>query len=233
MLIYANIKTMAKRIWIFGIGRFGNFVASEILDETDLSLALVDKDEAKLSRFNNRDIPLHVCDAEIAENVVELEIDKNDFCLVLMSSDVGASTLVTQNLIDCQIDINHIFVRVINPQHRKILQHLGIAKFIDPDRMIAHKIIMDVSKKVELTYFDSNNYIFKLKNEKVDGVKIQDLTDLQKHKINVLLIFPGDNTQKTESVIHPSGKTVLKKGDQILLLAPKKGVSEANRIFCQ
>lgn len=190
---------------------------------------MVDKNEGQLSHFNGQDIPLHVCDAELLENINELEIRSEDYCLVLMSSNIGASVLVAQNLVEKKIDVNHIFVRVINSQHRKILQSLGITKFIDPDQMVARKIIMDISKQIDITYFDSKNYIFKLKNEKIDNVLISDLLQLKKYQINILLIFRASNDP--QSVIYPSGNTRLQLNDRILLLVNKEQIDQINSIF--
>ena len=155
------------------------------MSETNLNLVLVDKNENKLSPFTEQDIPLHVCDIELTENLDFLDVGKDDFYLVLMSSNVGASILTIQSLIEHKIAKSRIFVRVINSQHRKIIEMLGITKLIDPNDLIARKIILDISKRIEVTYFDSNNYVFKLQNDKVDNCKITDLSSLQKHKINV------------------------------------------------
>lgn len=203
----------------------------EILSETDLNLVLVDRDKEKLSPFNKYDIPLHVCDAEVVENVDYLGLNKDDLCLVLMSSNVGSSILVAQNLIDHQVAISNVFVRVINPQHHKILKFLGVTNFIDPDKMIARKIIMDITKKIDINYFDSDNYVFRLNNNKIHDIKIKDLNNLKKHRINILLIFRFSSKTNKEETIYPSGQTMIQKNDQILLLTPKERIDKANSIF--
>ncbi len=224
---------MAKRVWIFGIGKFGDSFVSGILNESDLDLALVDKDKNKLTKFANQNIPSHVCNAEVTENVGYLGLEKSDFCLVLMSTNIGASILIVQSLIENGIAFDKLFVRVINNQHRKILVSLGVQKFIDPDQVIANKIILEITKKVDVVYFDDQNYIFKVTNNKVENQKIKDFDNLKKYKVNVLLIFqkPSSASEEGRKVIYPTDDTFIQKSDQLLLLVPKNEIDNVCSLF--
>lgn len=177
---------MAKRVLIFGVGKFGSAVAKSLLEQGDVDLELIDREEKSLDQFKEENISLHLCDSENKENILEIGVDKDDICMVLIGSNTGSSVITVQNLLD--LEIKNIYVQIINKQHKKIIQSLGIKNIIEPVSLAATRTSLSISKSLNIINFDEQYYIYQIQNDKVDNVSVEELEIKQKDNINILSI---------------------------------------------
>ena len=148
--------------------------------------------------------------------------------MVLIGTNIGSSVITVQNLLDLKIE--NIYVQVINSQHKKIVESLGIKNFIDPNKLAAQKIGFEIAKDLKIIYFEEQNYICRVKNIKIHGKKIDELKLREKHEINLLLIKRPIKENKSQ-LIQPGPETTIEKNDELILWVPKEKIDKITGIF--
>ncbi|MGD2113897.1 MAG: TrkA family potassium uptake protein [Acidobacteriota bacterium] len=140
-----------KRYVIIGLGNFGASVA-ERLHEMGHDVAALDVDLDKVERvagFLRTAVAGDGADQEVLERIGARQADA---AIVSTGRDVTASVLAALALRDCGVP--EIFVKVISDLHARILDKLGVAETIFPEREAAQLLAKRVESRAILNYVE-------------------------------------------------------------------------------
>lgn len=145
---------MIKKMAVIGLGRFGQSLCSELVEQGAEVLA-IDIDEAAVSRvadFVSQAVIADTTDLHVAQ---ELDLANYDRVLVSISEDIHVSILVT--LVLKEIGVKDLWVKSQNPMHRKILWKIGADHVVNPEREMGRRVAHQMLADSLLDYFDLNN----------------------------------------------------------------------------
>jgi trk system potassium uptake protein TrkA len=140
-----------KRYVVIGLGNFGASVA-ERLHEMGHDVAALDVDLAKVERvagFLKTAVEGDGADLEVLDRIGARGADA---AIVSTGRDVTASVLAALALRDCGVP--EIFVKVISDLHARILDKLGVAETIFPEREAAQLLARRVESRAILNYVE-------------------------------------------------------------------------------
>ncbi len=216
---------MRKKVWVFGVGLFGGFLVENLINVKNIDVELIDKNSEKLRRFRNWNVPMHVIDSEGQEELKELGIQPNDICVVAIGDNLGSSILTCQNLID--LGNRRIYVRVLNEQHRKIMNSMQIYETIEVHSFAGVRLAARITNDLELFTLEKDNEytVIKVKNLKLKNVTLQSTNIRKLNQSNVLLI-----KRRGKSII-PKGNTKIHLDDLIYIFLPKHQQGKVIRVL--
>jgi len=140
-----------KRFIIVGLGNFGA-TAARVLQEMGRDVTAVDVDQAKVQKaaaYLRRVAGGDGTDREVLQSLGASEADAG---IVSTGDDVTASALTALALKDC--GVNQIFVKVISEVHARILEKVGVAETIFPERESAQLLAKRIVSRNILNYVD-------------------------------------------------------------------------------
>ena len=140
-----------KRYVVIGLGNFGAGVA-ERLHAMGHDVAALDMDLAKVEHvadFLRTAVAGDGTDLEVLDRIGAREADVG---IVSTGQDVTASVLAALALRDC--GVAEIHVKVVSDLHARILEKLGVAETIFPEREAAHLLAKRVESRAILNYVE-------------------------------------------------------------------------------
>jgi trk system potassium uptake protein TrkA len=140
-----------KRFIIVGLGNFGA-TAARVLQEMGRDVTAVDVDQAKVQKaaaYLRRVAGGDGTDREVLQSLGASEADAG---IVSTGDDVTASALTALALKDC--GVTQIFVKVISDVHARILEKVGVAETIFPERESAQLLAKRIVSRNILNYVD-------------------------------------------------------------------------------
>lgn len=140
-----------KRYVVIGLGNFGAGVA-ERLHAMGHDVAALDVDLAKVEHvadFLRTAVAGDGTDLEVLDRIGAREADVG---IVSTGQDVTASVLAALALRDC--GVAEIHVKVVSDLHARILEKLGVAETIFPEREAAHLLAKRVESRAILNYVE-------------------------------------------------------------------------------
>jgi len=139
---------MAKFV-IIGLGNFGFYLAKSLSEEGKEVIA-VDRDKERVQRvqdFCSYAVAGDATDKSILESI---GIEKEDAVIVSLGDNISTSVLVTLYLKD--LDIEHIYVKIISEDHGRVLEKIGAREVIFPERDLAKKVAKTLSSPNLIDY---------------------------------------------------------------------------------
>lgn len=137
------------RFVIVGLGNFGSSVA-EALYSHGHDVIAVDTDETAVD-----DIAPHCSRAAVGDGreiamLEEIGAEDADAAVVSTGDDMTASILATMALKD--LGVERVYVKVISDDHTRIMQQLGVAETVFPERASGYNLASSISEKGVLDY---------------------------------------------------------------------------------
>lgn len=178
---------------VFGLGRYGRAVATELLRGGAEVLA-VDADLAKVNAAAV-DIPVCKCaDVTDKEVLARLGITNFDTVIIAMAGNLESSVMAT--LLCKEMGVKTVIVKCGNEMHQKILLRVGADKVIFPESESGIRLaknllsagfvdVIDLSNDVSMVELD-------VRAEWV-GKTLPELDLRKKYSINVVAIRRGDD----------------------------------------
>jgi trk system potassium uptake protein TrkA len=134
---------------LIGLGHFGSSVALA-LDKAGHEVAGIDADPIAVERLADR-LPELVCgDGTDPEVLAELGAAQAQAVIVSTGSDVTASILAAVTLRD--LGVREIYVKVVSDLHGRILDKVGVAETIFPERESALQLSQRLGSRTILKY---------------------------------------------------------------------------------
>jgi len=140
-----------KRFVVIGLGNFGSGAALA-LHHLGHEVVAIDSDPEKTQRLADRLAATAAGDGTDVEVLDRLGAAKADAGIVSTGRDVTASLLAALALRDC--GVREIHVKVVSELHARILETLGVAESIFPEREAAYLLARRVSSREILNYVD-------------------------------------------------------------------------------
>jgi trk system potassium uptake protein TrkA len=140
-----------KRILVVGLGTFGAGAAAA-LHEAGHRVVALDEDAAVVERLADELPEVLIGDGTEVQALEEAGARDADAAIVATGDDVTASLLATLTLRD--LGVSEIYVKVSSDLHARILDTLGIATSVFPERESAHLLAKRVTRRAILNYVE-------------------------------------------------------------------------------
>ncbi len=177
-----------KTYAVFGLGRYGQAVAEELVNHGAEVLAV----DINQSNVNNAIETIPVCkcaDVTEPENIKRLGISNMDVVIVAMASNLESSVMAVT--LCKEAGVKTVIVKCGNEMHKKIFLRVGADKVIFPEKesgtRLAHNLLtsgfsemMELSDKISMVEID-------VRDEWV-GKSLMQLSLRRKYTINVVAI---------------------------------------------
>lgn len=206
---------------VFGLGRYGRAVATELV-ESGAEVLAVDTDEDAVKSASN-DIPICKCaDVTDIEVIKQLGIANIDTVIIAMASNLEASVMAT--MLCKEVGVKNVIVKCANEMHKKILSRVGADKVVFPEHESGTRLaknllsagfvdIFELSKDVSMIELD-------VKPEWI-GKNLISLNLRQKYSINVVAICQGK-----EVTINIDPEKKLEKNMKLIVIANTSKLSK-------
>jgi trk system potassium uptake protein TrkA len=206
----------ADSVAVIGLGRFGTSLALELM-AVGTEVLGIDGSEDIVQKLNGQLTQVVRADATDQEALQQLAVHEFDRVVVAIGSDIEASILTTSLLLGFKIP--HLWAKAVSEPHGKILEQLGVAHVIYPEkdmgRRVAHLVrgaaldYIDVDKDYAIVKMSPNSLLL--------GKRLGDTRIRADHDVTVLAYRHG-----VEPWHNAEADTVLQVGDTILVGGPTK-----------
>lgn len=139
------------RFVVVGLGNFGSGVASS-LRELGHEVVAIDTSREKVEKIANQVERAIVGDGTDTRVLEEVGASEADAGIVSTGRDITASVLTTLALRD--LGVEEIYVKVISDLHARILEKVGVAETIFPEREAAQLLAKRAASRSILNYVE-------------------------------------------------------------------------------
>lgn len=201
---------------VFGLGRYGLTVASELVNSGAEVLA-VDSNEASVNAAIAT-IPLCKC-ADVTDPAVikQLGIGNIDTVIIAMSNHLEAAVLAT--MLCKEAGVKTVIAKCANEMHQKILLRVGVDKVVFPENESGVRLARNLMSSGFVDVIELSNDVsmidLAVRDEWV-GKTLLELDLRRKYTINVVAIRRGD---QVSTMIDPAKP--LEKDWQLIVIINK------------
>ncbi|ASK65601.1 potassium transporter [Brachybacterium avium] len=215
--------TSDSSVAVIGLGRFGQSLALELMDEGAEVLG-IDVREDTVQALNGRLTHAVVADATREEVLRQLSIPEFDRVVIAIGSDIQASILVTSLLL--RFSIRTIWAKAVSDPHGLILEQLGVPHVIYPEkdmgRRVAHIVLGTMQDFIEI---DTDFAMVKTAlSPEHAGLQLGDSGIRRRYGVTVTSVKPAGGSWQPATQ-----DTVLQEGDTILVTGPTKQAERFSR----
>ena len=213
--------SMKKTYAVFGLGRYGRAVATELVDN-GMEVIAVDLDESVVDAAAG-DLPICKCaDITDMEVVTQLGIHNVDTVIVAMAGNLEASVMAVT--LCKELGVKTVIAKCANEMHQKILTRVGADQVVFPENESGIRLaknllssgfvdIISLSKNVSMVELD-------VRDEWI-GHSLVELNLRKKYSINVVAVRKGESVSVD---IDPSEK--LDKSVTLIVIANTEKLSK-------
>lgn len=206
----------ADSVAVLGLGRFGQSLAIELMDN-DTDVLGVDGSEEVVQSLNGRLTHVVTADATKEEVLRQLFVPDFDRVVVAIGSDIQASILTTSLLLRFQIP--QIWAKAVSEAHGTILEQLGVTHVIYPEKdmgkRVAHLVRGSMQDFIEIS--DDFAMVKTNPHPAIVGVPLGQTGLRAKHQVTVTAVKPVGRPWT-----YATAETVLQPGDTILVAGPTR-----------
>jgi trk system potassium uptake protein TrkA len=218
---------MAKLLTVIGMGLFGTTVAREATAIGHEVLG-IDKDERRVDDVRNDIAHVVRADATDLQALVPLGVKDSHTAIVAVGDEL-VNIMITMNLMT--LGVKNIICRAISEMHASVLERLGVARVVLPEReegiKLAHTFFAppQVSEYMDLT---PDHGISKIQaSGALVGKSLHDTGLSWKFGLHVLILV-----RRNEVVINPSGLTIkLEKGDTLVVVGEDERLEKISELY--
>ncbi|MBQ8358141.1 MAG: TrkA family potassium uptake protein [Clostridia bacterium] len=206
--------SMHQTYAVFGLGRYGRAVATELV-RSGAEVLAVDTDEAAVNSAAT-DIPVCKC-ADITDREVlkQLGIAGIDTVIIAMASNLEASVLAT--MMCKEAGVKTVIVKCSNEMHCKILSRVGADKVVVPESESGTRLAKNLLSSGFVDMIDLSNDVSMIElNVKPEwtGKNLSELNLRRKYGINVVAL-----RQKGGICIDIDPTTPLNREEKLIVIA--------------
>lgn len=200
-----------EAVVVIGLGRFGNALALELVEE-GVDVLAIDARPDIVQRLAGKLTHVVSADSTDAEALRELGVQDFKRAVVAIGSDMQASILTTSLLVE--LGVPDIWAKAMTEQHGRILKRVGAHHVVFPEHEMGERIAHTVrGRMLDYIEMDADFAMIKtLAPEDLLGKPLRESGLRPKYGISVVAIkHPhGDFTYATQ-------ESVLQKGDVIFI----------------
>lgn len=216
-----------KRFIIVGLGNFGTGVA-ETLHRAGHDVVAVDTSENavdRIAQFVGRAAVGDGRDVRTLERVGARDVDA---AIVSTGDDITASVLTTLALRD--LGIREIYVKVISRDHGRVMDKLGVAETIFPERESAIRLAHRIVNQTLINYVQLGSN-FGLQEMAVPdpwvGRSLRSLELPRRHRISVVAVH---DVLTDEIMTVPDPDAPLKESDTLIVAGTTEHLASVARV---
>ncbi|WP_218192346.1 potassium channel family protein [Brachybacterium vulturis] len=215
--------TSDRSVAVIGLGRFGQSLALELMDEGAEVLG-IDVREDTVQALNGRITHAVVADATYEDVMRQLSIPEFERVVIAIGSDIQSSILVTSLLL--RFGVQKIWAKAVSDPHGLILEQLGIPHVIYPEkdmgRRVAHLVLGSMQDFIEI---DTDFAMVKTAlGAEHAGTRLGDSGIRRRYGVTVTSVKPVGGTWQSATQ-----DTVLQEGDTILVTGPIRQADRFSR----
>ncbi len=129
---------MAKKSFaVIGLGRFGESVVNELLEQ-ELDILVLDKDPDRIQRISKKVTHAATIDSTDISSLKEVGIKDIDHVIVAIGDDIQSSIMTSMILLE--LGVNKLTVKVQNDYHEKVLQKIGVKDTVFPEKVTGRNV---------------------------------------------------------------------------------------------
>jgi trk system potassium uptake protein TrkA len=217
---------------IAGAGLIGGDLARQLLEKKH-DVVVIDRDK-------------DVCDALYAETGViavsgpmasmavlrEAKLDKADVAVAATGRDTDNLTFA---LLARSLGVEHIIVRMRNPDYEKAYREAGVSRIIRVTDLMVNQIIMDIEHPLvrRLTTIGGGKAdVFVIdvpESAVIAGRKVREIAQNPKFPDQCVIIAAYNH--KTDAFVIPRGEQVIREGDELFLISSAADIRAAVRVL--
>ena len=215
-----------NRFTVIGLGNFGAYLATRLYDLGHEVIAIDIKQEVvdRIGPDVTRAIAADATDVAILK---ELGVGDSDAAVVSTGEDLGASVLALLALRD--VGVSEVFVKVHSDQQRRIVDALGAAESVFPERHAAKALAARMTSGRLLRYVELGEE-FGLQEMAVPdgwvGKSLRELALPAQHKVQVVAI----HDILRDSIEIPEADRVLTPSDTLLVASTAQVLEALTRL---
>lgn len=210
-----------KSVVIFGAGRFGGALATELYNN-GVEVMAIDENPEMIQNLADKVTTGVIISLRDEEAFEELGLSNFDVAVVAIGSDLEASIIATVAAKDH--GIKEIYAKAPTEMYARILKKVGADQIIFPEKEMGERLAHSISGSnlMEYIHFSDEYMIAELKAPKEwENKSLIDINVRDKHNIMILAIRRND-----ETIVSPKGTDHIKKGDLIIIMGDNEGVKE-------
>ncbi len=225
-------KSRAKSVFIIGGGKIAYYLSQKLL-KGGVGVKIVEKDRDRAIELSKElpDATVLLLDATEQEALIEEGFSNSDACVCLTGIDEQNIIL---SLFAKEKNIGKVITKITRNNLFNMAKTLGLDTVVSPKDAIANHIIRSVRAKQTIAQSGINN-LYKI-HEKVEALEFTvgedfDKTDqpIKNLKINKNALLGG--IVRKEQFILPSGETVLKRGDRVIIVTSLNNLTALSQII--
>lgn len=219
---------------ICGYGRVGTAIC-ETLGPTPIDIVVIERDPARVTRLNERNI-LHIAgDATDEENLIKAGIERAQGLVTALKTD-SDNVYVTLSARQLNPDL-FVIARSAEEQAEKKMIAAGADKVVCPYRMGAHRMAQTilsptVTDFLELTLMDTSRDI---QMEEMSVDRSSKLTDVALQDSGIRqdldLIIVAVKKAAGDMLFNPSSQTELHAGDTVITIGETENLEQLRRLL--
>ncbi|NCD34388.1 MAG: TrkA family potassium uptake protein [Spartobacteria bacterium] len=224
-----------ERVGIIGLGRFGQYLATELAERGNEIIA-IDQDEAIVQQMSNSIGKLVIGDATQEETLKQAGFDSCDAVVITISESMENSMLATMALQEIGIPV--IIARAFNEMHGKVLKKLGAHRIVYPALDSARRLAKIISNASFVEYMevsDGVSLIEILAPKKWNGMTLAELQIATTYNVTILgikrkqikVLDEVDEKQTSEeTIIPPSGTDSVYEDDTLIIFGKDDNIRQ-------
>jgi len=218
---------MSRQFVIIGLGRLGSAMIST-LESLGYDVMGIDADDEVVQDLAGDFPNAHLVAADATDESVlrDLNVGHFDAAAVVIGEDMEASILATANL--KELGVPFVVARAISGLHGRVLDKIGADRIIEPERDMGAQVARTMASPAVLDYVDLGEDEALIEAEVPGewiGKSLSDLHLSRKSGLTILALKP-----KGKSGTIPSGDTVLREGDVIVVGGRKEDLDRSNLV---
>ena len=219
---------MSRQFVIIGLGRLGTAMIST-LESLGYDVLGIDSDEELVQDLAG-DFPnaqLVAADATDESVLRDLNVGHFDAAAVVIGErSLEAGILATASL--KELGVPFVVARAISGLHARVLERIGADRIIEPEREMGAQLARTMASPVVMDYVDLGGDEALIEAEVPGewvGKSLAELELSRKSGLTILALKP-----KGKAGTIPSGDTILREGDVIVVGGTKKDLDRSNLV---
>ena len=218
---------MSRQFVIIGLGRLGSAMIST-LESLGYDVMGIDADDEVVQDLAGDFPNAHLVAADATDESVlrDLNVGHFDAAAVVIGEDMEASILATANV--KELGVPFVVARAISGLHGRVLDKIGADRIIEPERDMGAQVARTMASPAVLDYVDLGEDEALIEAEVPEewvGKSLSELHLSRKSGLTILALKP-----KGKSGTIPSGDTVLREGDVIVVGGRKEDLDRSNLV---
>ncbi|MBN1843349.1 MAG: TrkA family potassium uptake protein [Deltaproteobacteria bacterium] len=210
-----------KRFAVIGLGHFGFHVAKTLFEDGQEVIA-IDKDRGRVQEIEPFCSQAIVMDVMDKERLKALGLEDVDAAIISTGEAISASILLTLHL--HEFGVKKILAKALNEDHGRILEKVGAAEIIFPEKAMAIKVARSLSTPNIMDFIllsEDYNLMQIAPPQAFVGKSLKDLDLRVKYNVHVIAI---KELVPENFVLVPPADFVIKDSDVLIMLGKPQDI---------